>query len=183
MTKKILVQVVIEGQKGGSGSGNFGHSGRPGKLGGSIPKGAGGGAGAAGVEKPAEPAWLTDASLQSKRQLDKTQLSDMTDAEQLAARTQLVSEIQTALNKPASSKLSADQRTKVDAAMSSSRDDNERSFAGVSALLGGDNKVPGKLTKSTPAAKRAAVLGVMDRLGYHNESDAVAAWNTWSQMQ
>lgn len=40
--KKLLAQVVIEGQKGGSGSGNYGHSGRPGKLGGSIPKGAGG---------------------------------------------------------------------------------------------------------------------------------------------
>lgn len=50
MTDKLLVQVVIEGQKGGSGSGNFGHSGRPGKLGGSIPKGAGGGAGAIGVD-------------------------------------------------------------------------------------------------------------------------------------
>lgn len=43
--KKLLVQVVVEGEKGGAGSGNFGHSGRPGKLGGSIPKGAGGSSG------------------------------------------------------------------------------------------------------------------------------------------
>lgn len=34
--------ILKRGVKGGSGSGNFGHSGRPGKLGGSIPKGAGG---------------------------------------------------------------------------------------------------------------------------------------------
>ncbi len=45
--KKLYVKVELVGEKGGSGSGNFGHSGRPGKLGGSIPKGAGGsGAGA-----------------------------------------------------------------------------------------------------------------------------------------
>ncbi len=41
----IKGKAVLRGTKGGSGSGNFGHSGRPGKLGGSIPKGAGGGAG------------------------------------------------------------------------------------------------------------------------------------------
>lgn len=40
----IKVQLVIEGEKGGPRSGNFGHAGRPGKLGGSVAKPAGGGA-------------------------------------------------------------------------------------------------------------------------------------------
>lgn len=45
--------ILHSGTKGGSGSGNFGHGGRPGKLGGSIPKGAGG-AGSAFEPQPVE---------------------------------------------------------------------------------------------------------------------------------
>lgn len=36
-------KILAEGRKGGPGSGNFGHAGRPGKHGGSAPKGGGGG--------------------------------------------------------------------------------------------------------------------------------------------
>ncbi len=48
----ITGKAILRSTKGGSGSGNYGHSGRPGKLGGSIPKGAGGGARAAGAITP-----------------------------------------------------------------------------------------------------------------------------------
>lgn len=44
--KAIKLPVLIEGQKGGGGSGNYGHRGRPGHLGGSVGgSGTGGGAG------------------------------------------------------------------------------------------------------------------------------------------
>lgn len=54
--------ILKRGVKGGSGSGNYGHSGRPGKLGGSIPKGVGG-AGGAGVEKPNQAQAISGGTL------------------------------------------------------------------------------------------------------------------------
>jgi hypothetical protein len=54
---RILKQVV---EKGGEGSGNFGHAGRPGEVGGSAPKGSPAGVGS-GIEKPKSAKQLREA--------------------------------------------------------------------------------------------------------------------------
>ena len=61
--ERIRKEQADANQKGGPGSGHFGHAGRPGKRGGSVPgKGGGGGASAAdGATGQAKPAKKPDA--------------------------------------------------------------------------------------------------------------------------
>ncbi len=152
MPKKLYIKVELVGEKGGSGSGNYGHSGRPGKLGGSIPKGA-------GAVMPGDLPSGGGAIGEAKR------------AAALAA-----------IPKDLKSVSAKAVRAKVDEAMDTGRDDEERSFAGVSVLLGSGQNAPRKISKITPAHKRQAVVTVMKYLGY-NEANGIKAWNVWSQMQ
>jgi len=70
----------------------------------------------------------------------------------------------------------------VAAAMDHGRDNSERSFLGVEALLG-QGKVPGKINKRTPAAQVDAIVKVMSSLDTSaktSKADIIKLWNVWS---
>lgn len=62
--------LLKHGVKGGSGSGNFGHRGMPGHVGGSIPKGSGGGSGTEAAVIDAKSAWKSVATEDFQNRLD-----------------------------------------------------------------------------------------------------------------
>lgn len=77
----VTGKAILRGVKGGSGSGNFGHSGRPGKLGGSVPKG-GAGAGTTAAEFNAvmkSPGIDATSKLTQVTGFDETEIAGMVD--------------------------------------------------------------------------------------------------------
>lgn len=273
--KPIKIQVVLVGEKGGGGSGNFGHRGRPGHLGGSVGGSGGGALGASAggkitgkgvgqtatgfgdimagdikigkywvqaadakkldkvIEEEAqsafEDAWsngrisdisnnaITDNILNELHDGSLTPLvqhaigkfkdeSARMDAHAAAAvaisihagnqatklaqtkyrdmKTQAASAKADAAKMPqAPAKSAMAMNGKIIKAMDEGKDNSERSFIGVSQLLGGDNRVPGRVTKNTPDTKLQAVLTVMRHLGAKTDAEALRTWNNWaSQM-
>lgn len=83
--------ILKRGVKGGSGSGNYGHSGRPGKLGGSIPKGAGGGAGSEAIQS--NEARLQ--ALRAQRDALKTKAGNLESLHKTGLGTNITGEITT----------------------------------------------------------------------------------------